>query len=658
MSLNVDKVKTKLDICRESLKKGYGSVFDGGFLNINEEEEALGDVYLCLTQIMVCIKYLEKTIQLEIKRVVAISAARQHFLDRLYWRLEHLWSYITSLSKKYDEKVANITIEENSFVALMDFILEQIKPFTNYKGDDPKLSTSTETNVSASVERAILVSTQVRDRVNIVIGHTLSFANVALEADKKALSALSQTVLRECIAWQTECQLRLKQQNQYNVSNCRVKASSLEIALYKLEDFINESLLRLVYRCLLDFEKFSIEKLRILMNQCGPDDPTMDEIVADFDVNLDRTTQIGIFAVCFAPNKQIGTLVRNCLASFESLDSCIIPSLYEKGSGQLYSQLLECHFKEEVKNFKTAILEIADSQEFTVCFYDLLNQYLKDNEKNYNSLSLQEITQMGEILKQHFLLPINQKFLLKSGTCFELFKKFCIMLSECQAILQTCECVDTKRVIKRFKILRSKLHKLIKGLSGGNDCSEMFMHSGKESGITSAGIKSSLSVLSKSYEFIPSDEGRKSLSHAIQHAKDRRKDSLRTAMFRRQKSAKTEELFNSYKNFSESLQITVSYCLSTRNCGVLTDDEFVRREIDTEEQREEQESPNNNNNIRRDRYKLQQNYETNTISIKSFSAKNTLGKSKTYEISISIADALHRWKTYRRKLIGANASTY
>uniref|UniRef100_A0A1B0AG77 Serendipity locus protein alpha n=1 Tax=Glossina pallidipes TaxID=7398 RepID=A0A1B0AG77_GLOPL len=576
MSLNMDKVKMKLDICRESLKKGYGSVFDGAFLNlfcfdffdfcrtlhkflikINEEEEALGDVYLSLTQIMVCIKYLEKTIQMEIKRVVAISAARQHFLDRLYWRLEHLWSCITSLSKKDDEKVANIITEENSFVALMDFILEQIKPFTNYKDDDLKLSTSIETNVSASMERAILVSTQIRDRVNIVIGHTLAFANVALEADKKALSALSQTVLRECIAWQTECQLGLKQPNQYNVSNCRVKASSLENALYKLEDFINEALLRLVYRCLLDFERFSIEKLRILMNQCGPDDPTMDEIVADFDVNLDRTTQIGIFAVSFAPNKQIGTLVRNCLASFESLDSCIIPSLYEKGSGQLYSQLLECHFKEEVKNFKTAILEIADSQEFTVCFYDLLNQYLKDNEKNYNSLSLQEIIQMGEILKQHFLLPINQKVLLKRGTCFESFKKFCVMLSECQAILQTSECVNTKRVIKRFKILRSQLHRLIKGLSDDiNDYSEMFMHSERESEITSTGIKSSLSVLSKSYEFIPSNEGRKSLSPANQHAKDRRRDSLRTAMFRRQKSAKTEELFNSYKNFSESLQIT------------------------------------------------------------------------------------------------------
>uniref|UniRef100_A0A1B0A7I2 Uncharacterized protein n=1 Tax=Glossina pallidipes TaxID=7398 RepID=A0A1B0A7I2_GLOPL len=71
--------------------------------------------------------------------------------------------------------------------------------------------------------------------------------------------------------------------------------------------------------------------------------------------------------------EQNGTLFRNCLASFESLDSCVIPSLYaEGGDGQLYSQLLECHFKEEVQNLKIGILEIADSQEFTVCFYDLL----------------------------------------------------------------------------------------------------------------------------------------------------------------------------------------------------------------------------------------------------------------------------------------------
>uniref|UniRef100_A0A1A9UZB1 Uncharacterized protein n=1 Tax=Glossina austeni TaxID=7395 RepID=A0A1A9UZB1_GLOAU len=108
-------------------------------------------------------------------------------------------------------------------------------------------------------------------------------------------------------------------------------------------------------------------------------------------------------------------LQRKKLEQYES-NSCIVPPLYAKGGdGRLYSQLLKCHFKEEVQNLKTAILEIADSQEFTVCFYDLLSQYLEDNEKNYNySLSLQGITQMGEILKQHFVLSINQKVLLKS----------------------------------------------------------------------------------------------------------------------------------------------------------------------------------------------------------------------------------------------------
>uniref|UniRef100_A0A1A9WQY2 Serendipity locus protein alpha n=1 Tax=Glossina brevipalpis TaxID=37001 RepID=A0A1A9WQY2_9MUSC len=598
----MEKVKTQLDKCRESLCKG-SSVLDSEFLNLfclelfvfsqtlhkflikfnqQEEQDAMGDALLCLTQIMICVKYLEKTIKLEIEHDVIISAARQHFLDRLHSCLERLGSCVSFLCKKDDEKALNVVTEENSFVALMDLILEQMRPYTSYKDDTQPLSVLIERNVRAfKAQEAVFVSQQIRDSVNIAIGHSLDFANVALESDKKALTALSLKVLSECIAWQTECQSSLRNPNHCIDSKCRVKANSLENALYKLEDFINDALLRLVYRCLLDFEKFSIEKLRMLIDQRESDDTAIDEVIADFDVNLDRTTQIGIFAVCFAPNKQIKTLVRNCLSSFESLDSCIIPSLYAKGNSQLYSQLLECHFKEEVNNFKTAILEIVDSQEFAACFYDLLNECIQINEKNYNRSSLQEITQMGDILKQHFLLPINQKLLLKNDTGFELFKKFCVILSECQAILQTSVCVDMQRIIKRFKILRCKLKRLIKGLNEDfnniNYCdSDKFGHSGNENNdsktLIATRMKSNISKGSKlapltgrslsksnsclSLTAIGGRDGEgQSLSSARQQTGIRKRESLRTTMFKRKKSAKTEELFNSYIDLSEGRKL-------------------------------------------------------------------------------------------------------
>lgn len=69
-----------------------------------------------------------------------------------------------------------------------------------------------------------------------------------------------------------------------------------------MEDFINDALLRLVFTCFLDFEKFSVDKIRTVLRDSSEDDAAADEFIADFDVNIDRATQIGIFAIAFAPN--------------------------------------------------------------------------------------------------------------------------------------------------------------------------------------------------------------------------------------------------------------------------------------------------------------------------------------------------------------------
>lgn len=74
----------------------------------------------------------------------------------------------------------------------------------------------------------------------------------------------------------------------------------MEHALYQLEEYINETLLRLVFTCFLDFQKISVDKIRNILRT--ENDTIVDEYIADFDVNLDRATQIGIFAIAFAPS--------------------------------------------------------------------------------------------------------------------------------------------------------------------------------------------------------------------------------------------------------------------------------------------------------------------------------------------------------------------
>ena len=200
-----------------------------------------------------------------------------------------------------DDKKPSET-ENKSFIDCMDAVLDQLAPYSSYKDDTQTIIKKSVVNVAENQAEAMFAAQQIRSLINMILSHTLSFANVALKRDKRALAALCQKLLRECIAFQEECSLGLKPEAPLNDSNRKLKAISLGNALYHLEDFINEALLRLVYTCFLDFHKLSIERLRKVILEHEVDDPELDELIADFDVNVDRSTQIGIFAIAFAPN--------------------------------------------------------------------------------------------------------------------------------------------------------------------------------------------------------------------------------------------------------------------------------------------------------------------------------------------------------------------
>ncbi|XP_037821662.1 serendipity locus protein alpha isoform X1 [Lucilia sericata] len=627
-----EQLKRQLVKCRNLLNKGYTNVQNSRlnwlntfcleflkfsqnlhtFLSRVQEQkkydknhEQIEIVYLCLTQIMTCIKHLENTLKAEERQGAAISviASRQHFLDRINWCLERLRSCLKFLSNREEPKKLTIP-EERSFVELMDMVLDLLAPYSSYKDESQTAATQKCLNLAENQSEAMFASQQIRSIVDFILSHTLAFANVALQQDKKALSALCQKVLRECMAFQEECKAALLPGAQHNDSNRKLKAISLENALYQLEDYINEALLRLVYTCFLDFNNFSIDKLRTMIRERHADDPLLDELIADFDVNVDRTTQIGIFAIAFAPNVKIKTIVRSCLASFESLDSCIIPSLQStKGTADIFAQLLEQHFNEEVANFKKAIQEIIDSQAFASCYYELLTQVINQNDKEYNRDSLENIIKMAEFLYEHFQLPVNNKELQKEADRLELFKKFHLMLLECQAVLKcTTEKLEPARILKRFKILRSILRKFIdelgdKGANGVANKSQMFimsedlsdsqkmfasigispsirsilynnntpMENRRQQRLLNDSLKANYSKLNTTTEQVATPSKSTSTGQPIakvvptattQRASLRRKESLRTALFKRQKTSETEQIYTVYKNNSDSLQIS------------------------------------------------------------------------------------------------------
>ncbi|KAH8336694.1 hypothetical protein KR059_001190 [Drosophila kikkawai] len=574
----MDVLRKQLESCLNILNRGTGATSPTGLNWLNDlcaallefstlvhsslcshkQSESAEMVCLCLSQIMICIRQVESTMKLGCD--ASVMASHQYFLDRIRWclkRLMHLYS-----------PGSDAGIPERSFLKLVDSVLDTLAVFTSQNEENTDAL-----NCFPSPEEVLSLSNEMRVYIDLILGQSLGFANVALSQDKRALSALCQKVIRECNAFQGEC--KLPGSASYH-SNLKLKAMNLEQALYQLEDFINDALLRLVFTCFLDFEKFSVDKIRTVLSNSSEDDAAADELIADFDVNIDRATQIGIFAIAFAPNLKMKTMMRSCLASFESLDTSLIPSLQANGS-DLHSDILEQHFNEEVTKFKAALQEIIDSRALLGCYLELLSAGIASNEKVCDKERLQDLAEMSMLLFEHFHLDTNRKVLTetKNQVGEEYLQQFVRILRECKAILMCASQVEPQRIIKRFKILRSILRKLHGCLGvGKRDENEPTHQMGKhmvedvtDGHETNDNLDNFTGLTTGRSNSILYDTGRRSRVIRNQDSKQTtealktkpgllKRESLRTVMFKRQNIAESRRLYNTICNQSADLEIT------------------------------------------------------------------------------------------------------
>ncbi|KAH8285413.1 hypothetical protein KR054_008957 [Drosophila jambulina] len=580
----MDVLRKQLESCLNILNRGAGAAITSGVnwlndlcaallefstlvhssLSSHKQTESAEMVCLCLSQIMICIRQVESTMKLGCG--ASVMASHQYFLDRIRWCLKRLMHLYTPGTEP--------GIPERSFLKLLDAVLDTLAVFTSQNEENTDAS-----NCLPSPEEVLSLSSEMRLYIDLILGQSLGFANVALSQDKRALSALCQKVIRECNAFQGEC--KLPSGASYR-SNLKLKAMTLEQALYQLEDFINDALLRLVFTCFLDFEKFSVEKIRTVLGNSSEDDAAADELIADFDVNIDRATQIGIFAIAFAPNLKMKTMMRSCLASFESLDTSLIPSLQANGS-DLHSDILEQHFNEEVVKFKAALQEIIDSRALLGCYLELLSAGISSNEKVSDKERLQDLAQMSVLLLEHFQLETNRKVFTetKNQAGEEYLHQFVRILRECKAILMCASQVEPQRIIKRFKILRTVLRKLHGCIGVGKREEDESPHQmgkhvsedtvdGQETDdnlINFTGIltgQSSILYDTERRSRVIRNQDSKPTTDALKTKPGLLRsnmsvfegESLRTVMFKRQNIAESRRLYNEICNQSADLEIT------------------------------------------------------------------------------------------------------
>lgn len=102
-------------------------------------------------------------------------------MERIRWCLKRL-IYLYSQGSE-----AGVT--ERSFLKLVDAVLDTLAVFTSHNEEN-----SDSLNCLPSPKEVLSLSNEMRAYIDLILGQSLGFANVALSQDKRALSALCQKV--------------------------------------------------------------------------------------------------------------------------------------------------------------------------------------------------------------------------------------------------------------------------------------------------------------------------------------------------------------------------------------------------------------------------------------------------------------------------------
>ncbi|XP_055624982.1 serendipity locus protein alpha-like [Toxorhynchites rutilus septentrionalis] len=544
--------------------------------------------FLCLSQIVICIRYLEQTLKIEQEMRCVLSSTRQCFLDRIIWCI----SKIKSVAQDEALVEHEYRTTESSFVSFLDLALNLIGSLTVTFEDG-------EINQAEQDAEAMLQCTKIRSVVEALITQTFAFGNVLEDNERSRLTAVCQKVLRECIALEKESTL-IEGEGSPNAQNRCLRANVLESAIYQLETQVNDCLLGLVYDTFAEMDNNLIGSIREVVVE-GNTQEQIDEIIDRFDSVVDQIMQIGLFAISYADNNKAASTIRSCLASVEALDSYLIPSIYVPCN--YHTKLLEQHWLEETSSLRYHVQKFIDSNAFALALIEILDSGIDCLKLNFNTTDAQRLIRKSNVFKQHVELNSSELGLEREPLQIY-FEDFKMMIMECKAIVKCFiddATIDSGRILKRFRIMLSKLRKIQHVISSGlmketvkdpgdhkqsetiaqtdeekevnRSVEEFFSNSVQIQSMTSILYRSRRGDRSKRNATAVCFQGQNSFSDTTATQLRKRsettpekgrnnrsnklvkRNSLRVAMFRRQQSKQTEEFFESFKS-DMNLQIT------------------------------------------------------------------------------------------------------
>ncbi|XP_076677393.1 spitting Image [Andrena cerasifolii] len=352
-------------------------------------------LYSC--QLCTAFKLLVQLVQEQHQLNVSIYNCKKYVCERLCFCLKMIIDVLDVPDPLPEDE---ITETENHFVYRMDLVLDILLEMPNkYQ------------------ENQISEFNQLWLRIEDVFSSAMAIAQVCKPCNFKAITGTCQSIILEY----ENLKFQLTSESSDSALN-NLFMNSLNDSLYRLERKINVSVLNLVMEVFSD----PFNALRKLVTICGNSlsakkrsKTDLTNAIEDFDQIIDKSMQIGLFAIASCKDRNRINHIRNSLASLESLETELISAITtfylhpESKEMRANVKLLTAQWQLEVNKLHDAINLIMDSAAYCEVVLDDLQERISimsnclDNREPVTQTQVQSVVLRSLSLSRQISTTIN-----------------------------------------------------------------------------------------------------------------------------------------------------------------------------------------------------------------------------------------------------------
>ncbi|XP_043265845.1 uncharacterized protein LOC122405283 [Colletes gigas] len=352
-------------------------------------------LYSC--QLCTAFKLLVQLVQEQHQLNASIYNCKKYVCERLCFCLKMIIEILDEPDPLPEDEISE---RENHFVYRMDLVLDILLEMPN-----------------KSQEEQIPECKELWLRIEDVFSYAMAIAQVCKPYNFKAITGTCQFIISEY----ENLKFQLTTESCDTALN-NLFMNSLNDALYRLERKINVSVLNLVMEVFSD----PFNALKKIFKICGNSlnakkrsKSDLTNAIEEFDQIIDKSMQIGLFAIASCKDRNRINQIRNCLASFESLETELISAITtfylhpESKEMRANVELLTGQWQLEANRLQDAINLIMDSAAYCEVVLDDLQERISimsnrlDNREPVTQTQVQSVVRRSLSLSRQISTTIN-----------------------------------------------------------------------------------------------------------------------------------------------------------------------------------------------------------------------------------------------------------